>query len=163
MAKNQNTKTETLLGIVTGAIATGQYQIEPAQLAELFTGDTRASVFVRVPGQYRGQPTGRAKDLKPLHQVVREGAFDDNFKGIVAKAYRQQFGHARDQAEVPGRSADGGKSADQAVRALGGRLTRASSLPQPDPTRRTRADMLLDGAGRVAATTRRRRGERGSM
>lgn len=134
-----NKKTQTVLDIIADHI--GGAVVESQNLPELFQDPAAANVFAKVPGAHRKGTTGSgARDLMAIHEYVAQSNMDTNFKGIVAKAYRDQLGKRESESQqVPGRTAE------QAMKGLKGKLTTASNLdPAAVRTRRGRA--LVDAA-----------------
>ncbi len=137
---NHNQKTQTLLNMVQDAIRNGQYEIEPSALQELFSGPDRANVFAKIPMLFRKDSKKRGPlDWMTIHEAVAAHDFDTNFKGIVGRAYRDQKGK-RDQRKQDARGETPGRSPEQAVQALCGRVTTASALAGAGRTNRGRGD-----------------------
>jgi hypothetical protein len=144
-----NKKTQTLIEMVKNH--TGG-EMNPAGVAELFSGEMVADVFATVPRHTRNG----VRNI-PIHAVVKtQNGFDPVFVAAIAEAYRNQLGR---QSSKP--QAKPGETPAQATKLLAsaarkGLLTTAGQLPP----RGDRGRKLVDGV-RVAADQRAGGGRRG--
>lgn len=131
---NQNTL--TLIGIVQEAVNKGNYAIDQyEEFAALFKGDEPPNVRAEVPGLFHKGKNGARGRPKTIYDVVTQDPnFGVNANGFVRDALKKQTAAA---------SRKPGKTPQQAVAALRGRIVTADKIPVPDSDRRRRGQELI--------------------
>lgn len=142
-----NLKTKTLLGIVHKALSDSNYAIDQyPEFRELFEGQAPANVHARVDGQWHVNAAGQRTRLKTIYEVVTQDPnFGENAQGIVRQAWQRQTEAA---PRAPG------KTEEQAMEALAGRLVTAHRIPSPDDARKRRGKELIAAAQRTGGNRR---------